>query len=145
MQNVRTTARNSKTPRNLSKRVRKKEDSPAEQAVNQSEIISTRDENSVFGEYVANKLRKRNKPKVEVSQTQRYINDILFSLDMGLLAAEIPSIHTQHPPSISVSSTPFIHHHHTFHKTVIDQILLHVVQKEQEMFNFSNNLSQVIK
>lgn len=97
-----------KTPRNPPKRVRKNEDSPAQQAVNcmksLSEIVTTRDEHSVFGEYVANKVRNCNRPRVEVSLAQRYINDILFRLDMGLLAAEIPSIQTPHTPSTSISS-----------------------------------------
>lgn len=35
---------------------------------------------------------------------QRYINDILSRLGMGLLAAEIPSIQTPHTPSTSISS-----------------------------------------
>ena len=49
--------RSFKTPRNLPKRVRKNEDSPAQQAVNcmksLSEIVATRDENR----YSANTLR----------------------------------------------------------------------------------------
>lgn len=69
-----------------------------------SEIVATRDENTVFGEYVANKKRNCNRPRVEVSLAQRYIYDVLFRLDMGLLAAEIPSIHKPHTSSTSIPS-----------------------------------------
>lgn len=96
-----------KTPRGCTpKRVRKNEDSAAQQAVNclksLSEVVNTRDEHSVYGEYVANKIRNCNKSRMEISLAQRYINDILFRLDMGMLAAEIQTI--QMPPSTSSSS-----------------------------------------
>lgn len=35
---------------------------------------------------------------------QRYIYDVLFRLDMGLLAAEIPPIQTPHLPFTAISS-----------------------------------------
>lgn len=95
-----------KTPRGCTpKRVRKNEDSAAQQAVNclksLSEVVNSRDEHSVYGEYVANKIRNCNKSRMEISLAQRYINDILFRLDMGMLAAEIK---TMMPPSTSCSS-----------------------------------------
>ncbi|CAH1970379.1 unnamed protein product [Acanthoscelides obtectus] len=41
---------------------------------------------------------------MEISLAQRYINDILLRLDMGLLAADLQTIQMPHPPSTSSSS-----------------------------------------
>ncbi|KAF5292384.1 hypothetical protein FQA39_LY03418 [Lamprigera yunnana] len=60
-----------RTPRYPPKRDRKNENSPAQEAVNcmqsLSKIVTTRVENSVFREYVANEMRNCNRPRVEVS------------------------------------------------------------------------------
>ncbi|CAH1991574.1 unnamed protein product [Acanthoscelides obtectus] len=42
---------------------------------------------------------------MEISLAPRYINDILFRLDMGLLAADLQTIQMTHPPSTSSSSS----------------------------------------
>ncbi|XP_055591253.1 uncharacterized protein LOC129743292 [Uranotaenia lowii] len=76
-----------------SKRI-KKHDSPAEQAVKCMKMlcdnVSARDEYSAFGDYIANKLRNSSRPKMETAVAQKKMNDILFELDLGLLAREIP-------------------------------------------------------
>lgn len=102
-----------KPPGRAPKRVRKNEDSAAQQAVNclksLTQVVSSRDEYAVFGEYVANKLRNCNKSRMEIALAQRNINDVLFKLDMGFLASEIPPIQMPRPPSTSsVASTSHV-------------------------------------
>lgn len=84
-----------KTPMQLHKRARKTEDTPAKEAVkcmkSLANIVGARDENSIFGDFVGNKLKNCNRPKAEICLAQHKISDILFRLDMGMLFAEIPS------------------------------------------------------
>ena len=71
-----------RTPRNPPKCAQKSEDSPANEAVkcikSLTQTVSAKDENSAFGEFIANKMKSCNRPRVEISLAQRYINDILF-------------------------------------------------------------------
>ncbi|ESN98632.1 hypothetical protein HELRODRAFT_162069 [Helobdella robusta] len=93
-----------KTPKNPYKRVRINEDSPAQQAVkcmSLSEIVSFRDENLAFAEYVANKMRNCNRPRVEISVAQRYIHDILFQLEVAVEASN-----SQKPAAAATTSLP---------------------------------------
>ncbi|XP_063594934.1 uncharacterized protein LOC134771909 [Penaeus indicus] len=105
------------TPRNPPKRARKSEDSPVNEAVNclksLTHIVSGKDENSAFGDFVANKMKTCKRPRVEISLAQRYINDILFRLDMGLLSTDIQSMYKSHTYPTSIPShSPLPHSPH---------------------------------
>ena len=90
------------------KHARKSEDSPVNEAVkcmkSLTNIVGARDENSIFGEYVGNKMKNCNKPKAEICLAQHKISDILFRLDMGMLSVEIPSCSRPSSPIITPQS-----------------------------------------
>ena len=97
-----------KTPMQLNKRARKTEDPPAKEAVkcmkSLANIVGARDENSIFGEFVGNKLKSCNRPKEEICLAQHIISDILFQLDMGMLSAQIPPFARTYSTIITLQS-----------------------------------------
>ncbi|XP_055592771.1 uncharacterized protein LOC129744318 [Uranotaenia lowii] len=97
------------------------EEYPAQKPVKYMHSLSevpgpSRDEISVFGEYVTNKMRNCSRPRAEVCLAQRHINDILFKLDMGLLAEEIPAI-KRPAAAISIVSRDSYFHNYSSPKT----------------------------
>ena len=48
-----------------------------------TEMVSNRDEYTVYGEHVANKLRSCGRSKLEVAIAQHHVDDICFKLTMG--------------------------------------------------------------
>lgn len=79
-----------------------------------SGVITARDEHTVFGEHIANKMRNCKRSHMEISIAQHYIHDILLRLEMGIydngnpsliLPQFFPSQYPSNSPSPSTSNT----------------------------------------
>lgn len=92
-----------KTPNLSNKRFKKNDVSPIQEAVScMKSLASSRDEYTLFGELIANKLRNCNRPKLEISLAQHNIHSVILRLEMGMYAGQVPSVL---PTATSSSST----------------------------------------
>jgi len=77
-----------------------------------SEVVSARDEHTVFGEHVAHKMRSSKRSHLEISIAQHHIHEILLKLEMGMYqgnqrptSVRLPSSHHYVATSPSPSAT----------------------------------------
>lgn len=64
-----------------------------------SEVVSARDEHTVFGEHIAHKMRSSKKSHLEISLAQHHIHEILLNLEMGMYQGNL------RPTSIRIPSS----------------------------------------
>lgn len=83
------------------KRIRSSEDNLAQQVSEcvktLSNIITSRDEFSAYGEYIAHKMRNCAKSRREISIAQHNIDEILFRLEMRTYATEVRDFKIENP------------------------------------------------
>lgn len=65
-----------------------------------SEAVTKRDAFSIFGEHVAASLRSSNRPQLEISVAQHHISEILFRLQIGSFATQIPRVYQTYQQNV---------------------------------------------
>jgi hypothetical protein len=58
-----------------------------------SEAVTKWDASSIFGEHVAASLRSSNRQQLEISVAQHHISKVLFLLQIGSFASQIPRVY----------------------------------------------------
>lgn len=102
----------------LPRKIRKFDDSNAGEALKctktLADTVSKRDEYTIYGEHIANKLRNSGRSKLEVASAQNAIDNICFKLLMGEFcnlrstasSSAANSIIVLGSPQLSISSSP---------------------------------------
>lgn len=72
-----------------------------------SEVVSARDEHTVFGEHVAHKMRSSKRSHLEITIAQHHIHEILLNLEMGMYQGNLRHTSTLIPSSsLYMTSSP---------------------------------------